>query len=104
MSRHIVPARVYFLIFLALLVLTGTTVWVAFLDLGVMNNVVALGIATLKAMLVVLYFMHMRYSSKLNWIYLAAGFLFLVILLSFTMSDMLTRNLISVPQAWSSLQ
>jgi len=104
MARHIVPTRVYYFIFIALLILTGTTVWVAFIDLGVMNNVVALGIATLKAMLVVLYFMHVRYSSKLTWVYLAAGFLFLVILLSFTMSDFLTRHLLAVPQGWSLLQ
>ncbi|MFQ5604157.1 MAG: cytochrome C oxidase subunit IV family protein [bacterium] len=92
MSQHIVPQRVYFLIFFILIVLTAMTVWVAFLDLGPINDVLALSIASVKAMLVILYFMHVRYSSKLIGIFVGAGFLFLLILLVFTMSDILTRG------------
>ncbi|MFQ5676692.1 MAG: cytochrome C oxidase subunit IV family protein [bacterium] len=102
MAQHIVPTRVYFFVFAALMILTGTTVWVAFFDLGPLSDVVALGIASTKAMLVILYFMHVRYSSKLTWIFAAAGFFFLIILLAFTMGDVLTRDWISVPSAWSS--
>ena len=102
MSQHIVPMRVYFLIFFALMILTTVTVWVAFLDLGALNDVVALGIASTKAMLVILYFMHVRYSSKLTWIFAAAGFFFLIILLAFTMSDVLTRDRIPVSGGWGS--
>ena len=65
MSNHVVPLRVYFSVFGALMVLTAITVAVAFFDLGVLNNVVALGIAGLKATLVILYFMHVRYSGRL---------------------------------------
>jgi len=77
MSQHIVPMRVYFVIFFALMILTATTVWVAFFDLGAVNDAVALGIASTKAMLVILYFMHVRYGSRLTWIFAAVGFFFL---------------------------
>ena len=100
MSQHIVPMRVYFVIFFVLMILTATTVWVAFFDLGAVNDAVALGIATTKAMLVILYFMHVRYSSKLTWIFAATGFLFLIILLAFTLSDVLTRDWIPVSAGW----
>ncbi len=102
MSQHIVPMRVYFIIFLALMILTAITVWVAFFDLGAVNDAVALGIASTKAMLVILYFMHVRYSSKLTWIFAGVGFLFLVILLAFTMSDVLTRDWIPASSGWGS--
>jgi len=102
MSQHIVPMRVYFVIFFALLILTATTVWVAFFDLGALNDAVALGIASTKAMLVILYFMHVRYSSKLTWIFAAVGFFFLVILLAFTLSDVLTRDWIPVSAGWDA--
>jgi len=102
MSQHIVPMRVYFVIFFALMILTATTVWVAFFDLGPVNDAVALGIASTKAMLVILYFMHLRYSSRLTWIFAAVGFFFLFILLAFTLSDVLTRDWIPVPGGWSS--
>ena len=69
MSEHVVSRKVYFLIFGALMVLTAITVWVANLDLGRWNAIVALSIAVLKATLVVLYFMHVRYSSKLTWMF-----------------------------------
>jgi len=60
MSDHVVPTRVYYTVFAALLVLTALTVWIAFYDLGVLNDVAALGIAAIKATLVVLFFMHVR--------------------------------------------
>ena len=100
MSQHIVPMRVYFVIFFALMILTATTVWVAFFDLGALNDAVALGIASTKAMLVILYFMHVRYSSRLTWIFASVGFFFLIILLAFTMSDVLTRDWIPVSAGW----
>jgi len=102
MSQHIVPKRVYLLIFAALLVLTAITVWVAFKDLGPLNDVVALGIAVVKATLVILYFMHVRYSSGLTWVLVVAGFLFLVILLSLTMSDVATRHWLPQPPGWTT--
>ena len=81
----------YRVVFLALLLFTGITVWVAFQDLGMMNNVVALGIATIKASLVLLYFMHVRHSPSLTKIAIAGGIAFFVILIVFTLSDTVTR-------------
>jgi cytochrome c oxidase subunit 4 len=90
--HHIVPIPVYVAIFAALLVLTGVTIAVAFLDLGPLNIAVALAIAFFKASLVVLYFMHVKYSSKLVQLAAATGFLWLGILLTFTLSDVWTRD------------
>jgi cytochrome c oxidase subunit 4 len=81
----------YFTIFAALLVLTAATTAVAFVDLGVLNNIVMLGIAVTKATLVVLYFMHVRYGGKLIWTIAAGGFAWLAILIGFTLNDYLTR-------------
>jgi len=91
-SEPHVPIRTYALVFLALLVLTGLTTAIAFLDLGgSINTMVALAIAVCKALLVILYFMHVRYSDKLTWVFAAAGFFWLLILIGGTMDDVLTR-------------
>jgi cytochrome c oxidase subunit 4 len=92
MSEHIVPTRVYFLIFAALVVLTGVTTTVAFFDLGIFNPVVAMSIAVFKASLVVLYFMHMRYSSRMAMIIGGASVFWLGILLVLIMSDYAVRG------------
>ncbi len=97
MSEHVVPKSVYFLIFVALLALTGATVWVASVDLGPLNTVVALSIAVFKGLLVVLYFMHVRYSSRLVWVFAGAGFFWLIILIGLTMSDMISRDWLGLP-------
>jgi cytochrome c oxidase subunit IV len=89
---HVLPLSIYFGVFTALLVLTGTTVAVAFVDLGPMNNVVAMAIATLKATLVILFFMHVKYSSKLTSIVVASGFLWLGIMVGLTFVDYGTRG------------
>jgi cytochrome c oxidase subunit 4 len=78
------------------MVLTGLTVWVAYYDLGRWNAIVALSIAVLKATLVVLYFMHVRYSSKLTWVFVCSGFLWLLILFAFTLSDYFTRHWVPI--------
>ena len=92
MSEHIVPVRVYFAIFLALLVGTALTVVAAFFDFPWrLNTIVALTIATVKATLVVLYFMHVRYSTRLVWVIVASALFWMGILFAFTFSDYLTR-------------
>lgn len=91
-AHHVVPLRIYLLIFTALLVLTGVTVFVAFQDLGVLNTPVALAIAVTKATLVILYFMHVRYSGNLTRLVVVAGFAFFAILVVFLMADPLTRG------------
>jgi cytochrome c oxidase subunit 4 len=92
MSGHVAPKSLYYLIFFALLVGTGLTVAVAFYDLGFMNNVVMLTIACAKALLVILFFMHVRWSSRLTWVVAASGFFWLLILFGITMSDYLSRG------------
>ncbi len=93
MSEHIVSRKIYFTIFGALMVFTLLTVLAARVDLGRQwNTVVALTIAVIKATLVVLYFMHVRYSSRLTWVIVAAGLFWLGILFVLTMSDYSTRR------------
>ena len=103
MSQHIVSLKTYVAIFLALLTLTATTVGVAYLDLGRLNTVVALVIAFTKALLVALFFMHLRYSSQLTKIVAAAGLAWLAILLGLTMGDYLTRDWIEQPKGWAGV-
>ncbi len=98
MEEHVVPVRIYFTIFAILLVFTAVTVIVSGIDLGRMNTVVALTIAVTKAVLVVLYFMHLRYSSRLTWLVVSAGFVWLGILILFTMTDVLTRSWVMLTQ------
>jgi cytochrome c oxidase subunit IV len=92
MSGHVAPTSLYYTIFGALMVGTVLTVVVAFFDLGFLNNIVMLTIAVTKAMLVVLYFMHVRWSSRLTWLVAGSGFYFMLILFVFTMMDYLTRG------------
>ncbi len=92
MSETIVPPRNYVAIYAILLLLTGMTTWVAFFDLGLLSPVVALTIAVIKASLVVLFFMHLRYSTRLTWVVGGAGLFWLGILLTLSLSDYLTRS------------
>jgi len=65
---------------------------VAFYDLGFMNNVMMLTIACIKALLVILFFMHVRWSTRLTWVVAASGFFWLLIMFTITMSDYLSRG------------
>ena len=97
MSEHIVQLKVYVTIFLALLVGTALTVWAGFLDFpGKLNVIIALTIAVVKATLVVLYFMHVRYSPRLIWVVFTAALFWLAILFTFTFSDYWTRGWFSI--------
>ena len=96
MSEHIVSRTTYFVIFFALMILTVVTYLVAKADLGRFNAVVALTIAVFKALLVVLYFMHVRYSSRLTWIFVGAGVFWLLIMIVLTLSDYMTRDWVSI--------
>ena len=93
MSEHIVYPRVYISIFLILMAGTGLTLIAAFQDFpGPLNAVVALTIAVVKATFVVLYFMHVRYSSRLIWLVIAAAIFWLAIMFALTISDYSTRS------------
>jgi cytochrome c oxidase subunit IV len=97
MSEHIVYPRVYITIFLVLIAGTGLTVIAAFRDFpGPLNAVVALTIAVIKATFVVLYFMHVRYSSRLIWLVIAAALFWLAIMFALTISDYSTRSWLPV--------
>jgi len=93
-AEHVVPIRIYVIIFVTLVALTGVTTAVAFLDLGPMNVVVMLLIAFTKATLVVLYFMHVRFTSRLTQLAAGSGFAWLAILIGLTLSDVLTRTIV----------
>lgn len=90
-EHHIVSPKVYVLIFGTLLVFTALTVIAAYVEMGVFNPIVALAIACIKAVLVVLYFMHIRYSSKLMKLTIASGVFMFVVLISMTLSDYMSR-------------
>lgn len=105
MIGHRVPAAVYVRVFLALVLLTGLTIFAAFFDLGggrlhYANAIVALSIAVTKATLVLLYFMHVRWSSRLTWVFVGAGVFWLLILIGLTLSDVYTRQWIPAPPPW----
>ena len=92
MSEHITSPKLYLGIWIILLVLTAVTVGAAFLNLGPFNSVLALTIATIKAVLVVLFFMHVRYTTeKLTKVVLVAAVFWLFLLLALSMADYATR-------------
>src|SRR2546430_10040623 len=105
MSEHIVSVKIYVAIFLTLIVMTGVTAGVAFIDLSRnigghvvnFNPVVALAIAIFKATLVILFFMHVKYSSRLTKVVVGVGLFFLLILLSLPMKVYLSRTLLTTP-------
>lgn len=97
---HIIPLKTYLSVFAALMVLTVLTVAVAFVDLGLFNIIVAVTIAVVKAYLVILYFMHVRYNARIIWLTAAAGFVWFILMLSLTLADFATRGWIPVPEAW----
>ena len=91
-EHHVAPISLYLVIFGALIVGTILTVVVAKFDLGAFNNIVMLTVACAKALLVVLYFMHVRWSSRLTWVIAASGFFWLIIMFTLTMQDYMTRG------------
>jgi cytochrome c oxidase subunit IV len=97
MSEHIVPVKIYYGVFGALMFFTVLTYFAATIDLGSFNLVVALAIAIIKATLVILFFMHVKYSTTLTKAIVASGFFFFLIMIFFTMNDLLTRGWSGVP-------
>jgi cytochrome c oxidase subunit IV len=91
MTDRIVQPTTYYNVFAALIALTLLTVGVSFIDLGAMHTVVGLAIAIVKSLLVVLFFMHLLYSSNRNWLAIGAGLFWLGILLALTLADYFTR-------------
>jgi cytochrome c oxidase subunit 4 len=92
MSGHVSPKSLYLGIFAALMILTAITVAVAFVNLGALNFPVAMAIAITKATLVVLFFMHVIYSSRLTKLIVGTGVFFLLVLFTLTLTDYLSRG------------
>jgi cytochrome c oxidase subunit 4 len=89
--------KTYYAVFAALMVLLALTVLVAYEDFGSpWNIVIALTIAVVKAVLVILYFMHVRYSSRLTWVFVCAGFFWFLLLIGITLSDYVSRDWLPV--------
>ena len=91
MSDVVVPRRRYYVIYVLLIVCTYFTWQVAYFDLGAINTIAALVIAVFKAVLVVLFFMHVRYGTRLTWVVVIGSVVWLGILLTLTLGDYLTR-------------
>src|SRR5262249_3304921 len=100
MSETIVPKTTYILVWLSLLVLLGITVGVAYIHLGWLNVFAVVGIAVTKAVIIILFFMHVRYSPRLLWIFVCAGFFWLSILFALSLGDYLTRIYMPFPTDW----
>ena len=96
-AEHVESRKVYYAIFGALLVLTYLTVAVSRVDLGRLNTIVALTIAVTKAVLVVLFFMHVRHSSRLTKLVVVGGFVWLALLIGLTMADFVSRVWLAIP-------
>jgi len=92
MAEHVTPVRTYLAVFAALLVLTLATWLAAQVDFGPANDVIALTIAVTKALLVLWFFMHLRYSTRMTMLTALAGFFWLGILIALTLNDYLTRG------------
>jgi len=99
-QHHIAPLKTYFSVFGTLMVLTVVTVWVAFFDLGAFNILVAMTIASVKAYVVVLYFMHVKYSPKIIGLTAAAGFIWFFLMLALTIADFASRGWLPQGQPW----
>jgi cytochrome c oxidase subunit 4 len=100
MADREVSAKSYIAVYVALLMLLAATIGVSFVHLGSFNAVAALAIAVVKAILIILYFMHIRHSARTRWIFAGIGFFWLAILLALATTDYLTRGRIPLPPGW----
>lgn len=97
MAEHVVSRKTYIVVWIALMVLMVLTAGLSRIDLGEWSTVVALAIAVIKALLVILFFMHVRYEDqKITWVVVIAGFFWLGLLLALSMTDYLTRGYLGV--------
>jgi cytochrome c oxidase subunit 4 len=96
MTHEITPKKTYYLVFITLLILTFTTARIAYIDLGPFNVYVAMTIAIIKALLVILFFMHVKDNTSLLKVFVAAGFFWLAIMLVLTLADYATRSRLPV--------
>ena len=100
MTHQVLPVRLYVLIWAILVVLTFTTAYVAFFDMGPFNIVVALTIAVVKMLLVIVWFMHVKQADSLTKLFVVAGFFWMGILIFVTLTDYHTRDWLPLPHMW----
>ena len=100
MSETIVSKGTYLIVWVALLVLLGATVGISYIQLGELNAIAAVSIAAIKAIIIILYFMHVRYSPRLVWVFVGAGFFWLAILFALALGDYYTRIYMPMPTDW----
>ncbi len=100
MSDAVIERKTYFFVWAVLLALLGVTVGVAYIHLGWVNPVVALSIAVIKAVVIMLYFMHLRHSARLVWVFVGAGFAWLGIMFVLSLGDYLARSYLPKPTLW----
>ena len=93
--NHITPYRIYFWVWVALMILTVITVGVSYLHFGIFNVVVALTVASIKASLVALYFMHLKYEDKITWVFAIYPLGLLALLIGLSISDVFFRGSVS---------
>jgi cytochrome c oxidase subunit IV len=96
MSQHVISVRTNLIVFAILMLLLVLTVGVAYINLGVMGLPVAMAIATVKAVLIVLYFMHVRWSTPITWVFAGSAFFWLAIMIFLTLNDYLTRGFLYI--------
>jgi cytochrome c oxidase subunit IV len=100
MSETLVSKETYLRVWISLLVLLAITVAAAYIHLGWLNPAVSVGIAVTKASIIILFFMHVRYSSRVVWVFVGAGFFWLGILFVLALGDYLTRRYLPAPTIW----
>ena len=101
MSETIVSKGTYFIVWIALLVLLAATVALSYVHLGELNVIATLAIAAIKAIMIILYFMHVRYGPRLVWVFVGAGFFWLAILFALALGDYYTRIYMPMPTNWN---
>jgi cytochrome c oxidase subunit 4 len=100
MSETVITPKIYVRVWTGLLVLLAVTVGAAYIHLGRLNPLVALSIAVIKAVIIMLYFMHLRYSSRLVWVFVGAGFVWLGIMFVLSLGDYFARPYLPKPTIW----
>jgi cytochrome c oxidase subunit 4 len=95
--EHVLPVRYYFYVYIALMVLLAATVGAAFINIEPFNFALTMLIAVAKAVMILLIFMHVRYSERLVWVFSCAAFLWLALLIAMSLNDYFTRGLLNIP-------
>lgn len=93
-GNHITGNKTYIIVWLVLMVLTAVTVYVSYINFGTLNIVIALVVASIKATIVALYFMHLKFEDSITWVFALFPLSLLALLIAMTMTDMFTRTVV----------